>query len=198
MSRSKRRTSKRPFGAAVRGLIKSQSETKWYDQILDDHPLTSTSTGVVQSVFQIPIGTGPNQRIGNRIRIVALHIDAVVVGVSPAAYYKLRQVLYKRKAALSLFAPGTNLLQYLEPNVYVTKKDVYTRLEPSGGGYSSQARFTYHKRWPTSSGGQIVDYNGPGSLDVQSGFWQLWTATDNTSFGDLLMSYRFRVFYKDM
>lgn len=193
----KRRTSNRAFGAAVRSIIKSQSETKFVDRAVSGFNLTSTS-GAINGIFSIPLGTGQAERIGNQVRLVAVHCDAVISMVSPAALHALHISVFKRKGSFVGAAPTVaNLVEYLDPDLYVVKKDKYYTLVPTAV-ILPQVRFSYHKRWPASSGGQVVNYNGVGGFDIESGNWQIWFGNSNTTAGDLLLDFRCRVFYKDM
>lgn len=195
--RRRKRQSTRAFGAAVRSVLNSQSETKWVDRSIEAFPLTATA-GTQSSIFQIAVGNGFSERIGNRIRVVAIHIDVLIDNLS-ANPYNLRQVLYKRKGPYNVAIPVvTNVAEYIDPDVFVTKKDQLNNLLPLGAGPRSTVRFTYHKRWPAGSGGQLVEYFGNGATQATSGFWQLWTATSNVTAADLSMHYRYRVFFKDV
>lgn len=191
----RRRPSSRAFGSAVRKILNAQVETKRIIFAQTDQFLTNA--GRMLNVFNIGEGSGDSQRVGDRIKLMAIHIEIRFLNTSATGLYPIRAVLFKRKGPYDGTQPAIATLNFpLDPNEFVTKKDSYFFVTPASAS-SARGSFDYHKRWGSGTGGQLVQYTGGNGTDMNSGAWQIYLDTTNTAAADVLYAVTMEVFYKD-
>lgn len=153
------------------------------------------TAGIMINLMPIPVGDGENERTGNRIRLMGIHLEVSVVN-QDIVPREIRLSLVKRRAPFSASQPAglPNLAEFLYPNEWIVKKDAYRLLSALGGQDSLQ--FRYNKRW--TGAGEMVIFFGAGASDFTSGNYQLYGDT-NAVLPDLLaVSWRCRVYYQDL
>lgn len=187
--------STRAFGSAVRSIVNKQSETK-HVTVEDASDGIVTTAGTRLPLFLVGGGTGDHDRIGNRIRLTAIHVKVNIVHLlATGAPLPVRVLIFKRKDSFNVANPLVTLPALLDPDIGITKLDRFAYLNPQTINSPSQMVVRYSKRF--SSGGQLVEYTGAGNTDVQTGMWYLLLQSVNDG-ATLRCQYRLDVFYKDV
>ncbi len=196
--RAHRAVSSRAFGKAVRGLINREIETKQRRFSFNNlTPFAGVGNGLVLDVAQIDLGSDKFSRVGNRIRIVGIHIAFRAFSTDRARWIQVRSAVFVRKGRYSTdqpLPPAPNVGIPVDPGDITQKRNSFRVLQPSPNA-NSQMSWDYIMS--TRPGGSLVTYDGATFTSIIQGHWIVCVTTDAAGTGDLVVNVIMDVFYKN-
>lgn len=180
-SQMERRRRRGTLARRIRTIVTSSQEIKFIT-FGSNNFLVS---GFPQQLKLTAIGQGVSngERIGNRIRLKAIHMRFIATNTGLTTYETVRIQVYKDKEnQVIIAAPQAAILDPPDTSRYTVKFDKLQLLAPqSAGGGGVPQHWSFHHSFPGA--GTLVEYDGPtGLTDHTAGAWNLYAQSSSAVF----------------
>lgn len=183
------------FGRRVRNIVNRSSETKFARVTIAGNLTIAANVALI--LISINQGLAVDERIGNKIRLSAIHARVIVTNPTPNQYAVVRCQIYKDKeGGITATPPQATINQMPDTSRFVVKFDKWVNLAPVlVGGQATIVNWSYHHLFPGT--GQLVEFDGPLLTDATKGGWFLHLQTDTPADLALDMKISLAVYFKD-